>query len=698
MKTKKATCTILICSILLFFLLSTSGIAAISSAQRTGRTLYVCSNGSTRFSSIQHAIQNARDGDTIYIHNGTYHENIQITKSITIIGEHKQSTIIQPSQQHINYIIYISADNVTISGLTIQSSKQNLFTAALLLDNTENITIQNNTIQHCQKGIVLWQNTTNTTIYNNNFINNSLHIYHNDNPHFFNSSYPVGGNYWGTFKNKDNYKGSQQNIFGSDGIYDTPYHITDCIHQDFYAYVHKDGWLHTAPLASMNGPYMAYINQAILFDASKSKASSGEVSYQWDFGDNNKGQGKICSHTYTKPGTYTISLTVTDTYTISNTVTSYAYIWDTTQGEQSIPSTFDTFISEKNKNQSYGSQTMIQVSPAHRSNTSDTQHHALIYFDLSCIPHLIEINHAEVMLYYYRTDSNTSSNRNLSLRKITSQWYEHNVTWITKPSNSTINSSIASVPEEFGWIRWNVTNDILSFVNGNETNVGWMIMDLEYWNENNTPMIWFKSRETITAYQPVLRISYSTPLVAVTSKIYEAAAGEYISFNGLYIGDAKHPLLWEWDFGEGSISNHQNPVFKYDTSGKYLITLSITDSAGKTSTCTATVFITQKNTDCFYISSPDAGFYLFNNKITSLKNTFVIGDIDIVVDGLDSNHSIEKIEFYCNNNLMYTGYEIPFIYRWKKQSLLPFRNAIKVIAYDSNGLLYSHEFFVFRFF
>jgi len=51
----------------------------------------------------------------------------------------------------------------------------------------------------------------------------------------------------------------------------------------------------------------------LLFDGSYSQASSPIVSYEWDFGDgttDNSGMG--VGHSYSAPGSYTVSLTVTD--------------------------------------------------------------------------------------------------------------------------------------------------------------------------------------------------------------------------------------------------------------------------------------------------------------------------------------------------------------------------------------------------
>lgn len=54
-------------------------------------------------------------------------------------------------------------------------------------------------------------------------------------------------------------------------------------------------------------------NQTIVFNASDSFDLDGViVSYNWDFGDGENGTGKIVTHTYGAPRTYTITLTVTD--------------------------------------------------------------------------------------------------------------------------------------------------------------------------------------------------------------------------------------------------------------------------------------------------------------------------------------------------------------------------------------------------
>jgi PKD repeat protein len=56
------------------------------------------------------------------------------------------------------------------------------------------------------------------------------------------------------------------------------------------------------------------VNQTIFFNASASRAATGRtlVSYDWDFGKGTSGTGVTVTKTYAEPGTYTITLKVTD--------------------------------------------------------------------------------------------------------------------------------------------------------------------------------------------------------------------------------------------------------------------------------------------------------------------------------------------------------------------------------------------------
>ena len=82
-----------------------------------GKILYVGGSGPNNYTSIQDAINDAKDGDTVFVYNGTYHENIVINKSINLIGENKETTIIDGGGNKIG--IYISGKWVNVSGFKV---------------------------------------------------------------------------------------------------------------------------------------------------------------------------------------------------------------------------------------------------------------------------------------------------------------------------------------------------------------------------------------------------------------------------------------------------------------------------------------------------------------------------------------------------------------------------------------------------
>jgi len=60
----------------------------------SGTTFYVGGNGPGTYTKIQEAIDDASSGDTVFVYNGTYYEHLNINKTIDLIGEDKNTTII----------------------------------------------------------------------------------------------------------------------------------------------------------------------------------------------------------------------------------------------------------------------------------------------------------------------------------------------------------------------------------------------------------------------------------------------------------------------------------------------------------------------------------------------------------------------------------------------------------------------------
>jgi len=169
------------------------------------KTLYVGGSGPGNYSTIQDAIDDAYDGDTVFVYteSSPYTENICINKTINLIGENKNTTIIDGGGN--DDVIYVSAPWVNISGLTIQNSGHvylhdagiqvfsqfGNFSNNILLQNrygiylyeTKGNTVSGNIISHNADGILLWESSD--TIVHNTLSDNWYGIYLDDSSNNF---------------------------------------------------------------------------------------------------------------------------------------------------------------------------------------------------------------------------------------------------------------------------------------------------------------------------------------------------------------------------------------------------------------------------------------------------------------------------------------------------------------------------------
>jgi hypothetical protein len=72
-----------------------------------GKILYVGGSGPNNYTSIQDALNEANEGDTIFVYNDSspYYENLIINKSIKLIGENRDTTIIDGRGRNVVEII-----------------------------------------------------------------------------------------------------------------------------------------------------------------------------------------------------------------------------------------------------------------------------------------------------------------------------------------------------------------------------------------------------------------------------------------------------------------------------------------------------------------------------------------------------------------------------------------------------------------
>lgn len=283
---------LLLVSILVFSIFT--GVFPIENCIALGNTIYVDDSGGANYTSIQDAIDAASSGDTVYVYSGTYNENVEISKDLTLTGENKDTTIIDGGKNgHVLYaygtlsnkiethisgftirnagglgydciaLSYVNNGNinnnkitnsdesdgiqldhcndVTISDNTISNNKG----SGVSLTLSENNIIHNNIIQSNQKGMYIYYSSNSNEIYENTITGNSqygVHIVQSLNNRFYLNDFTNNGqnaqdpltNYW-SYSSQGNYW-DDYNDYDSDedGIGDSPYDIPGGSNQDVY--------------------------------------------------------------------------------------------------------------------------------------------------------------------------------------------------------------------------------------------------------------------------------------------------------------------------------------------------------------------------------------------------------------------------------------------------------------------------------
>jgi parallel beta-helix repeat protein len=118
-------------------------------------------------SFIQTLINSASPGDTIHVPAGTYVGHVNVNKPVKLVGEHSALTIIDGG--FIGDVVEVSADNVEISGFTIQNSGPRGI--GVNIEYHAGSKIHDNIIKNNYEGIVVG-GSSNTSVYENEVISN----------------------------------------------------------------------------------------------------------------------------------------------------------------------------------------------------------------------------------------------------------------------------------------------------------------------------------------------------------------------------------------------------------------------------------------------------------------------------------------------------------------------------------------------
>lgn len=178
-------------TVVVFGIVFISGVSvSLSAFAGNDGYIIVDGNGKGDYSSIQDAINHAQEGDTILVKSGEYREVLIINKRVTILGEDRNRTKINPASIRNGFAIEIRAGGVILKNLNITNRGNGKYAQAVKIVSPDikvigcmihdvpvgiSIWSSNNTIEDCKfwnckdEGVVL-MGTKYTNCDNNNIV------------------------------------------------------------------------------------------------------------------------------------------------------------------------------------------------------------------------------------------------------------------------------------------------------------------------------------------------------------------------------------------------------------------------------------------------------------------------------------------------------------------------------------------------
>jgi parallel beta-helix repeat protein len=119
------------------------------------QSIIVSNNGDGDYTTIQEAIDNAPEGSVVYVKKGSYNEIINIKKELSLIGEDKANTVINPISEKNKYAIRLGAPGSIIRNFSITNGAPGLYTTGIRISASKT-EIHNCNIYDTPVGIASW--------------------------------------------------------------------------------------------------------------------------------------------------------------------------------------------------------------------------------------------------------------------------------------------------------------------------------------------------------------------------------------------------------------------------------------------------------------------------------------------------------------------------------------------------------------
>jgi len=156
---------------IIIFAISLCLIVASGAHVTSAAIITVDDDGGSDYISIQAAVDNASHSDTIIVYPGTYTENVDVDKGLTIISKsgNPDDTVVQAADPG-DHVFHVTANNVTIRGFGITGASK-YCNAGIYLYGVNGFFISNNKLSNNCQGIAL-EASSNNHVNNNTAISN----------------------------------------------------------------------------------------------------------------------------------------------------------------------------------------------------------------------------------------------------------------------------------------------------------------------------------------------------------------------------------------------------------------------------------------------------------------------------------------------------------------------------------------------
>ncbi len=128
------------------------------------------------FPTIQEAINNATNEDTVFVRSGTYYGKVVVNKTVSLIGEDMETTVILYNSSAVVPIVEVTASGAAVKNFSIVNNGSMFFSRGILVSDAYGCIISgNNLTERNHNGIVL-NNASDGIITENVFIDNGLTV------------------------------------------------------------------------------------------------------------------------------------------------------------------------------------------------------------------------------------------------------------------------------------------------------------------------------------------------------------------------------------------------------------------------------------------------------------------------------------------------------------------------------------------